>query len=233
MMFRTELDNQIHLAVDQILILASMVEHAVYRSVRALKDHDFDTSRAVVVEDRYINLKRFEIETSVIVDIATQQPIAHDLRLLASILDLCTELERVGDYAKGIAVINLRSDGLDFPKLMDDVYYMSEMALDMFHRALSAFVREDADSARAIAGEDELIDALYTNIHFAVMDLITKEPAHMEHGNYVLWAAHNIERVGDRVTNICERIIYIVSGERTELVSTPREFRLLPYENEC
>ena len=230
-MFRTELDHEIHLAIDQILILGSMVEHAVYRSVRALKDHDFDTSRAIIAEDRLINFKRFEIETSVMVDIATQQPIAHDLRLLASILDLCTELERVGDYAKGIAIINLRSDGLDFRKLMNDIYYMSEMALDMFHRALSAFIREDADSARAIAGEDEVIDALYENIHFAVIDLITKEPTYMEHGNYVLWAAHNIERVGDRVTNICERIIYIVTGERAELVSAPREFRHLPHEN--
>ena len=110
---------------------------------------------------------------------------------------------------------------------------MSEMALDMFHRALSAFIREDADSARAIAGEDEVIDALYENIHFEVIDLITREPAHMEHGNYVLWAAHNIERLGDRVTNICERVIYIVTGERAELVSAPREFRHLPHESEC
>jgi len=154
------------------------------------------------------------------VDIATQQPIAHDLRLLASILDLCTELERIGDYAKGIAVINLRSGGLSLPKILNDAYYMSEKALDMFHRALTVFVQEDAEAARVIAEEDDIIDALYEHIYMEVIHLVMDNPSNMERGNQMLWAAHNIERMADRVTNICERTVYIATGELGEITDT-------------
>ena len=219
-MTRTELDHKIHFAKDHVLLLGSMVEHAMYRSVRALKDHDFDGSRAIIADDRAINYKRFEIEISVIVDIATQQPIAHDLRLLASILDLCTELERIGDYAKGIAVINLRSGGLSLPKILNDAYYMSEKALDMFHRALTVFVQEDAEAARVIAEEDDIIDALYEQIYMEVIDLVVANPGNMERGNQMLWVAHNIERMADRVTNVCERTVYIATGELGEITDT-------------
>src|SRR5215467_10001524 len=136
-MTRTELDQKIHFAKDQLLLLGSMVEEAVYHSVKALKDNDLDASQAVLVNDQTINRKRFEIENAVITTIAMQQPTARDLRVFASVLDLCTELERIGDYAKGIAVINLRSGGLSLPKILSDIYYMSEKALDMFHRAMT------------------------------------------------------------------------------------------------
>ena len=219
-MTHTELDHKIHFAKDHVLLLGSMVEHAMYRSVRALKDHDFDGSRAIIADDRAINYKRFEIEISVIVDIATQQPIAHDLRLLASILDICTELERIGDYAKGIAVINLRSGGLSLPKILNDAYYMSEKALDMFHRALTVFVQEDAEAARVIAEKDDIIDALYEQIYMEVIDLVVANPSNMERGNQMLWVAHNIERMADRVTNVCERTVYIATGELGEITDT-------------
>src|SRR5215475_9581875 len=142
-MARTELDQKIHYAKDQLLLLGSMVEEAVYQSVKALKDHDLDASQAILENDQAINRKRFEIESEIITAIAIQQPAAHEMRVLASVLDLCTELERIGDYAKGIAVINLRSGGLGLPKILSDIYYMSEKALDMFHRALTMFVQED------------------------------------------------------------------------------------------
>jgi phosphate transport system protein len=216
-MTRQELESKLHYAKDQILLLGSMVEEAMYRSMRALKDHDLDASQAVLEKDITINRKRFEIESAIITSIATEQPLARDLRRLASVLDLCTELERIGDYAKGIAVINLRSGGLSLPKILNDLYYMSEKTLDMFHRALTAFVEEDADLAREIAHEDDIIDALYEQVYNEVIDLVTINPADLERGNYVLWVAHNLERMADRVTNICERTVFIATGEFAEV----------------
>ena len=197
-----------------------MVEQAMVQSVKALKENDLEASQVVLENDRSINQKRFEIEGSVITMIATQQPMAHDLRLLASILDLCTELERIGDYAKGIAVINLRSGGLSLPKLLNDIFYMSEKAVDMFHRALTAFIDEDTDSARAIAEEDDVIDGFYKQIYIEVIDLVVDNPANIERGNYVLWASHNLERMADRVTNVCERTVFLSTGELGELSDT-------------
>lgn len=216
-MTRLELDHNIRFAKDQLLILGSMVEDAMYRSVKALKDHDVEVSQAILENDFSINRKRFEIESAVISNIAMQQPLARDLRILASILDLCTELERIGDYAKRIAVINLRSGGLSLPKILNDIYYMSEKAMNMFDRALAAFINEDIKSATIIPYEDDLIDALYEQIYVEVIDLVTENPANMERGNYVLWVAHNVERMADRVANVCERTVFIATGELGEL----------------
>lgn len=219
-MTRTEFDREIETARNQILQLGQLVEQAMARSVLALKENDLDASQRVLENDRAINNKRFEIESLVITLIARQQPMAHDLRLLASILDLCTELERIGDYAKGIAVINLRSGGLSLPTLLGDLHFMSEKTLDMFHRALTAFVNEDTDAARRIAQEDDLIDALYKQLYIEVIDLVVDNPANMERGNYALWAAHNLERMADRVTNVCERTVFLSTGELGELSDT-------------
>src|SRR5215510_1586645 len=219
-MTRPELDQKVHFAKDQLLLLGSMVEDAMYRSVRALKDHDLDTSQAILENDQSVNRKRFEIESEVISVIARQQPAAHDLRVFASVLDLCTELERIGDYAKGIAVINLRSGGLGLPKILNDIYYMSEKALDMFDRALTVFVQEDAEGARTLALEDDLIDALYEQVYAEVIDLVTENPKNMERGNYVLWVAHNLERMADRMTNVCERTVFVATGELVEITDT-------------
>jgi len=219
-MTRPELDQKVHFAKDQLLLLGSMVEDAMYRSVKALKDHDLDTSQAILENDQSVNRKRFEIESEVISVIARQQPAAHDLRVFASVLDLCTELERIGDYAKGIAVINLRSGGLGLPKILNDIYYMSERALDMFHRALTALIQEDAVTARAIAQEDDIIDALYMQIYIEAIDLVTEHPNNMGRANYVLWVAHNLERMADRVTNVCERTVFIATGEFSEITDT-------------
>jgi phosphate transport system protein len=220
-MTRTELDQRVHFAKDQILLLGSMVEDAMYHSVKALKDQDLDVSQAILENDQAINRKRFETESDVISVIASQQPTARDLRVFASVLDLCTELERIGDYAKGIAVINLRSGGLGLPKILNDIYYMSEKALDMFHRALTAFIQEDVAAAKSIAREDDVIDALYMQVYVEVIDLVVEHPNNMQRGNDVLCVVHNLERMADRVTNVCERTIFIATGELHEISEIP------------
>ena len=218
---------------NEILLLSSMVEQAVMNSVEALKDNDLERAHQIRSLDIIINRKRFEIEISIMVLIATQQPTAHDLRMLAASLDICTELERMGDYAKGIANINIRSQGLSLPSILKDIYSMGEKAVDMLHRAMTAFADEDLRSARAIMQEDDVIDACYTQLYQKAIDNVLGDPRNIERANYVIWAAHNLERLADRVTNICERVVYIVTGERIELISAPKESKIFLHGYEC
>ncbi len=206
---------------DEVLMLSSMVEEAVMGSAEALKNHDLDQARQILSGDAGINRKRFETEISIMVLIATQQPMAHDLRLLAGSLDICTELERMADYAKGIATINLRSGGLSLPHILSDIYSMAEKGVDMLHRAMTAFLSEDVQAAEAIMQEDDRIDECYSRLYSQAMHSLLGDPRNVERVNYVIWAAHNLERLGDRVTNICERVIYIVTSERIELDAAP------------
>lgn len=217
---------------DEILLLSSMVEQAIVNSAAALRDNDLERARQIHADDVFINRRRFEIEYSIMVLIATQQPIAHDLRLLAASLDICTELERMGDYAKAIANINIRSEGLSLPRILRDIYSMAENAVDMLHRAMTAFADEDTEAAKAIILEDDVIDECYSRLYYEAIHSIVGDPRNIERSNYVIWAAHNLERFGDRVTNICERVVYIVSGERLESAALPPELKLSVREYE-
>ena len=213
---------------NEVLLLSSMVEEAVMDSAGALKDNDLDRSRRVLWNDMKINRKRFEVEISIIVVMATQQPAARDLRMLAASLDICSELERMGDYAKEIANINIRSEGLSLPGILKDIYSMAEKAVDMLHRAMTTFAEEDMQTATAIIDEDDVIDECYTRLYYEAVNNVLGDPRNIERANYVLWIAHNLERLGDRTTNVCERVVYIVTGERPEIVSVPEKFGQLP-----
>jgi phosphate transport system protein len=211
------LTQQIRELEDDILLLSGWVGDAVLVATTALKEDDLNTSQSVIKTDFLINSLRFEIERGAVAVVATQQPVEHDLRLLTSILDFCTELERIGDYAKGIAGIHLRSGGLGMPKMLKDLHYMAGKAVDMLQRSMQAFEMEDVETARSLVREDDLIDELYEQIYYEAMDLAVEDPANIERINYVLWVAHNLERVADRTTNICERTIFVVTGEISEL----------------
>jgi phosphate transport system protein len=202
-----------------------MVEQAILQSVHALKMRDLDASRRVLEMDNQINSKRYAIEEQVMITIATQQPAAHDLRLLASILEISGELERMGDYAKGIATVNIRMGDQPLLKPLIDIPRMAQMAADMLNRSLKAFINEDADQARKIPAEDDQIDELYNQVYRELMTYVMADAKSIERANWLLWVAHNLERVADRVTNICERTIFIVSGELKELDQTDDESR--------
>src|SRR5919108_3462183 len=222
-MQRKTFSQEIQEVKNEILLLSSMVEQAVMDAVIALKDNNLEEARQVLSRDIFINRKRFEIEHSIMVLIATQQPIAHDLRLLAAGLDICTELERMGDYGKGIALINLRSEGLSLPRTLRNIYSMAEKAVDMLHRAMTTFADEDVKTAKAIIQEDDVIDECYSKLYYEAIDSVLGDPRNIERANYVIWAAHNLERLADRVTNICERVVYIVRGERPQWNAGSRE----------
>ena len=216
---------------NEVLLLGSMVEEAVMDSVRALKDNNLHCSRQIVLNDKHINRKRYEIEVSIIIIMAIQQPVARDLRVLAACLNICTELERMADYAKEIANINIRSMGLGMPAIMRDIYSMAEKTVDMLHRAMTTFADEDMRSAQNIILEDDVIDECYTELYQQAVNNVLGDPGNIDRVNYVIWVAHNLERLGDRVTNICERVIYIITGEHPEADNILKEFRLLPHEN--
>ena len=201
---------------NEVLLLSSMVEEAIMDSVQALKNNDLNRSAWVFQNDLNINRKRFEIEILIIVLMATHQPIARELRTLVASLAICSELERMGDYAKGIANIHLRAKGFSLPVILKDIYSMAEKAVDMLHRAMTTFAEEDIQTATAIIREDAVIDECYNKLYAEAVKHVLGDPRNIERVNYVIWTAHNLERLGDRVTNICERVIYIVTGELLE-----------------
>lgn len=223
-MVRKTFESEIQQVKDDVLVLGSMVEKALLDSVDALKKRDIKAAERVFQEDREINNKRFEIENHLMVLIATQQPMAHDLRLLASSMEIISELERMGDYAKGIANINIRMGDAPLLKPLIDVPRMAQIGADMLHRSLTAFVNEDVVTAKALPVEDDEVDALYNQIYRELMTFIIQDPTTIERANWLLWVAHNLERFADRVTNICERTIFIVTGEMAEIKSTDDEF---------
>ena len=220
---RKTFEHDIQKLKDDILSLGSMVEQAILDSVDALKARDIPRSQKIFDDDEIINQKRFALEKSVMIAIATQQPMAHDLRLLASLLDVAGELERMGDYAKGIAKINIIMGEQPLLKPLIDLPRMAEKSADMLHRALLAFTTEDVEAAQSIPEEDDEIDALYTQIYRELITYVIADPTAIERSNWLLWAAHNMERVADRVTNICERTIFIATGDREEIDSTDEE----------
>ena len=214
---RETFEQELQRLQDEVLVLGSMVEEAITDSIAALKQRDKVASRRLIAQDRLINKKRFDIESDALMLIATQQPMAGDLRTLAAVLDIASEMERIGDYAKGIAKINLMIGQEPLIKPLVDLPAMAAKARDMLHRALDAFARRDADLARAIPAEDDQVDALYNQVYRELITLILEEPHRIGQANYLLWAAHNLERAADRVTNICERVIFTVTGKMMEL----------------
>lgn len=216
-MLRQTFERDLRRLQDEVLALGNMVERALAESVEALKRRDLVAARRIIADDSKINAKRFTIEGEVLVLIATQQPMASDLRVLAAILETVTELERIGDYAKGISRISEMIGDAPLLKPLVDVPRMSAKALDMLHRALDAFVRQDVEAARAIPKEDDEVDALYNQVYRELLTYIIEDPSRMEQANQLLWVAHNLERAADRVTNICERVVFMVTGTMAEL----------------
>jgi len=224
-MTRETLDRRIRHLLDEILLLDSMVEQSISASVAALKSRDMEAARRVYAGDQQINARRFALENETMVVLATQQPVmAHDLRLLASILEITGELERIGDYGKGIAKIALILGDQPPVKPLIDIPRMAVIGVEMLHQAISAFVTGDADAARRIPELDDQVDQLYNDVYHELVQIMIQDPRTIDRANYLMWAAHNLERMADRVTNICERTIYLVTGELKEVQPTDDEF---------
>jgi len=216
-MSREQFIQQMQDLQDQIIAMGSKVSNMLLDSVQFLKVRDMDGSRSIIQSDREVNATRYSIEEEVLALIALQQPAAGDLRTLAAILEIAGELERIGDYAKGIGKINLLIGDEELIKPLIDLPRMADKTKSMLDSALDAFIDRDVEAARAIPARDDEIDELYNQVYTELAALTMAKPSRLEQANYLLWAAHNLERAGDRVVNLCERIIFTVTGKLEEI----------------
>jgi phosphate transport system protein len=216
-MTRTAFERQLAEIQEDMLVLANMVESAIERGIQALRNRDVELARQIIADDLKINRKRYETEEKCLELMATQQPLASDLRTIVAVLYIIVDLERMGDHAEGIAKIALML--ADEPPLKPyiDIPRMAQVAISMLRGSLEAFKARDADRARAICDEDDEVDALYDQVDRELLTFMLRDPRTIQRATYLIWAAHNLERIADRATNICERVVYLVEGKTEEL----------------
>jgi phosphate transport system protein len=217
MEIRTNYHKRLRLIQDDILAMGSMVEKAITNSVEALKNRDLEMARQIIIEDQKVNRKRFEIEDKCTQLIATQQPMAGDLRAIICVLNIITEIERIGDYAEGIARIVIEIGNEPPLKPLIDIPRMAEKVVDMLHRSLDSLVNRDADAAKQLANEDDEVDNLYEQVFRELLTFMIEDPKTITRATRLIWVAHDLERSADRVTNICERVVYLVTGKMEEI----------------
>jgi phosphate transport system protein len=194
-----------------------MVDKAVGRSIEALKRRDRQEAERIIADDALINKKRYEIEEHCMELIVTQQPMAGDLRFIITVLHIATDLERMGDHAEGIAKINILMGDEPLLKPLVDIPRMADKAREMLRGALDAFIARDAEAARRVAEGDDDIDNLYNQVYRELLTYMLSDPRTISRATHLLWVAHNLERFADRVTNICERVVFNVTGRLEEM----------------
>ena len=220
-MTRIEYDHQLRELRDDVVAMASMVDKAIARSIEALQRQDVIVAHEVVAADRGINDHRWRTEERALLVIATQAPMAGDLRTVAAVIHMVTEMERMADHAAGNAKIAIETANEPLLKPLVDLPRMSELARAMLADAVTAFIDGDAEAARAIALRDDEVDDLYDQIYRELLTFMLADPATINRATRLLWAAHNLERIADRVTNVCERVVFAVTGAIEEIgVST-------------
>ena len=215
-MLRIDLDRQLGQLQQEVISLAEIVDKATMRSVEALKQRDLTESQQLVQEDDYIDQKRYEIEDRCVDLIATQQPIAGDLRAIIALLHITVELERIGDYAEGIAKISLLMGDEPTLKPLIDIPRMAEKATAMLRNSMDSLVSRDTIKANQVLKDDDEVDLLYDQVYRELLVFMLQNPQTIQRATYLLWAAHDLERIADRATNIAERVIFLVTGKMVE-----------------
>ena len=215
-MLRIDLDRQLGQLQQEVISLAEIVDKATLRSVEALKQRDLTESQQLVQEDDYIDQKRYEIEDRCVDLIATQQPIAGDLRAIIALLHITVELERIGDYAEGIAKISLLMGNEPPLKPLIDIPRMAEKATTMLRNSMDSLVSRDTIKANQVLKDDDEVDLLYDQVYRELLVFMLQNPQTIQRATYLLWAAHDLERIADRATNIAERVIFLVTGKMVE-----------------
>ena len=213
---RSDFDRHLRLLEDDILMLGSMVEKAIAASLDALQRRDFDAAQEVIDGDDHVDNKRFEIEEKCINLIATQQPLATDLRVIIALLHITQELERMGDYAEGVAKIGIRMGDEPPLKPLIDIPRMADKSASMLRRSLDALVNRDVVAAQVVLNDDDEVDALYEQVYRELLTYMIEDPHTIRRATYLIWVAHDLERIADRATNIAERVIFLVTGRLHE-----------------
>ncbi len=219
---RSGFEHDMQALHEDLLLMGSMVEKQIERSVDALKALDQDAARKVIEGDEEVDRLRFQIEERAIQLIATQQPLASDLRTIIAALNMIIDLERMGDHAEGIAKIVLLHKDEPLLKPLVDLPRMAAIAQEMLHKALDAFVARDAEAARRVSLTDDEIDQLYEQVYRELLTYMLSDPRTINRATWLLWVGHNLERIADRATNIAERVVYMVTGHIEQInVSGP------------
>jgi phosphate transport system protein len=220
-MTREQYAHQLKDLRSSVVTMASMVDKAINNAVVALGQRDVSVAQQVVAEDRAINEHRWQTEELALLLIATQAPMAKDLRTIAAAIHIVTDLERMADHAAGIAKIAIQTADQAPLKPLIDIPRMSEIARAMLHDAITAYIEDDQAAARAIVARDDAMDGLYDQIYRELLTFMLADPTTIDQATHLLWVAHNLERIADRVTNICERVVFAATGQFEELaVST-------------
>jgi phosphate transport system protein len=214
---RHEFDRQLSEIQEDVLVMAEMVAVAISRSIDSLKNRDVELARQIITADLRINTRRYDIEEKCIDLIATQQPLASDLRTIIAVQNIIVDLERMGDHAEGIAKIAIMLAEDPPLKPYIDIPRMAQVAEEMLRGSLEAYKLRDVDLARRISARDDEVDALYDQVYRELLVYMLNDPRTIERATHVIWIAHNLERIADRVTNICERVVYMVEGKIEEL----------------
>ncbi len=215
-MVRADFHRNLRSLQDDLIALGSRVETAIAKSLQGLRNRDLDISRQVVIEDDIIDREWLDLEEQCIDMMARQQPNSIDLRTLMSVLHIATELERMGDYAEGIAKISIMMGDQPPLKPLIDIPRMAEKASQMLHRSLDAFVARDPEAALQVCNDDDEVDNLYEQIYRELLTYMFEDPSTIQRATYLLWVAHDLERIADRATNIAERVIFLVTGRLTD-----------------
>jgi phosphate transport system protein len=210
---RASFDRDLAELQEEIITLSSMVEKAISKSVDALSSRNVKVSQEVIEQDDLIDNKRHEIEDKCIALIARQQPLAGDLRQIVAFLHITVDLERMGDYAEGIGKIGLLMDEQPMIQPLINIPKMCELATDMLRRSLEALIKRDVTIAQQVYDDDDTVDNLYDQIYHELILIMVKDPKTIERATFLIWAAHDLERVADRATNIAEQVMYLVTGK--------------------
>ena len=201
----------------EVIEMGEMVITAINRSIEALKIRDLEEAKKIINDDLIINKRRWDVEERCINLISTQQPVATDLRALITILNIITELERMGDHAEGIARVVIMYGDKPLIKPLIDIPRMADKVNSMIKRSLDALVNRDAKTAREICKDDDEIDNLHEQVYRELITFMLEDPKKITGSTYLTWVSRHLERIADRVTNICERIIYLVTGKMEEI----------------
>lgn len=222
MLIRSEFYSRLKALEDEVLAMGKMVEEAIDRSIDALKRQDLEEAKKIIENDAFINKKRFEIEEKCLDLLATQQPVARDLRVLVAILNIIVDLERMGDHAEGIGKIILMIGNQPLIKPLIDIPRMAEKSKEMLRRSLNSLINKDLEEAIRVCAADDEVDALYDQVYNELLFYMLKDPKNIDQATHLLWVAHNLERIADRATNIAERVAFLVTGKMEEKLATSK-----------
>lgn len=217
---RETFEREVRELQDEVLELGSMVDKAIARSIEALTTRHVTTARQVIEDDDLLDEKRGEIERRALLLIATQQPVASDLRSIAAAMSIATDLERMGDYAEGIAKISIQLASEPPLRPIVVIPRMADAARDMLNRSLDAYIARDVESSKMIWNEDDVIDDMYDQVYHELLSYMVEDAASISRATRLLWVSHNLERIADRVTNICESTAFMVMGSISEVKIT-------------